>query len=60
VQSLGPDRLLVASRAGLEILDANGQVRATRARPLHRALLVGPNRILLTRQDHTLEMVTCS
>ncbi len=60
VHSLSPDRLIVASRAGLEILDANGQVRATLARPLRRALVVGDNRILLTRDDHTLEMVACS
>lgn len=59
VQALGPDRLLVASRAGLEILDADWQVRATLARPLRRALVVGHRRVLITRDDHTLEMVEC-
>ncbi len=60
MHALDPDRLLVASRAGLEILDATWQVRATLTRPLRRALVVGDGRILLTRDDHTLEMIACS
>jgi hypothetical protein len=49
--------LLVASRAGLEVLDANWQPHRTLTRPLRRMLALGGNKVLLTRQDHTLELV---
>jgi hypothetical protein len=57
VHPLGADQLLVVSRAGLEILDAAWQPRSTLTRPLRRALVLDPTHILLTRQDHTLELV---
>jgi hypothetical protein len=57
VHPLGADQLLVVSRAGLEILDAAWQPRSTLTRPLRRALVLDSTHILLTRQDHTLELV---
>jgi hypothetical protein len=49
--------LIVATHTGLEVLDSGWQPRAALARPLRRALPLGDCRLLLTREDHTLELI---
>ncbi len=51
--------LLVATRTGLQALDASWTIKAAAHRPIRQALAVGPDGLLLVREDRTLEMVTC-
>jgi hypothetical protein len=52
--------LLIATRHGLQSLDADWHVLATAARPVRRALPVGGDALLLVREDRTLELVNYS
>jgi hypothetical protein len=52
--------LLVASRNGLQSLDADWHVQATAARPVRQTLPVGGDALLLVREDRTLELVNYS
>ena len=52
--------VLIATRAGLQTLDPAWQLNASAPRPFRQALAVGADRLLLVREDHTLEMVTTS
>jgi hypothetical protein len=48
--------LLVATRTGVQVLDAAWQLRSRLARPLCRALPTATG-FLITREDHTLELL---
>lgn len=49
--------LLVATRTGVQALDAAWQPRGALALPLRRALPTGDRGFLVTREDHTLELL---
>jgi hypothetical protein len=52
--------LFVATRKGVQILDAAWTPRSTLARPLRQALPLDDHRLLLTREDHSLELLELS
>ena len=47
--------LIVATRAGVQSLDGSWKVRAALSRPLRRMLPLGENRLVIVREDNTLE-----
>ena len=47
--------LIVATRAGIQSLDASWKVRGALSRPLRRMLPLGENRLVIVREDNTLE-----
>ena len=49
--------LIVATRVGVQTLDASWQPRSALARPARRMLSLGGGRVLLHREDHTLELL---
>lgn len=49
--------LMVATRAGVQALDAGWQPRSTLAHSVRRMLPLGSGRLLICRDDHTLEML---
>ncbi len=49
--------LTIATRAGVQSLDAAWHPRGALARPLRRALALDRARLLITRDDHTLELL---
>ncbi len=49
--------LLVATRTGVQRLDAAWQLRGALARPIRRVLSFGDDRLLIFREDHTLELL---
>ena len=52
--------LLIATRAGLQALDVDWRVQGTTARATRQALPIGPDGLLLVREDRTLERVNYS
>ena len=52
--------LLIATRTGVQALDAAWQPRGALARSLRRALPTGDRGLLVTRDDHTLELLELS
>jgi hypothetical protein len=52
--------LLVATRTGVQALDAAWQPRGALARSLRRALPTGDRGFLVSRDDHTLELLELS
>ena len=49
--------LLVATRTGVQSLDAGWRPRTACARPVRRALPLGHDRLLISREDHSLELL---
>lgn len=49
--------LLIATRTGVQLLDATWHQRRTLARQLRRALPAGDHGFLVTREDHSLEFL---
>ena len=52
------ESLVVCTRAGVQSLDAEWKVRGSLARPMRRMLACDGDRILIVREDNTLEMLS--
>ncbi len=60
VAATANDGLVVATRTGVRTLDAAWQPQGSLARALVRALPLGDGRLLVCRNDHTLELLSPS
>jgi hypothetical protein len=49
--------LLVATRTGVHSLDSGWRPRSACTRPVRRALPLGHDRLLISREDHSLELL---
>ena len=57
MQPASSEALLVATRAGVQSLDAAWRTQGACARPLRRMLALGPGRLAIIREDHSLELL---